>query len=97
MIPILPTPHLPARTGSWRVRRPVLLEERCRGCLLCWLFCPEGSIRREGKGVRLLLDYCKGCGICARECLHGALVMEEEARLRREALWAGREKDARLP
>lgn len=79
MIPVLPTPHLSSRTGAWRVLRPVLESEKCNRCLLCWLFCPEGSIRREKDSIRIDLDYCKGCGICARECPRKALRMVEEA------------------
>lgn len=35
------------KTGDWRVMRPILDSEKCRGdgaCLLCWLYCPEASI-----------------------------------------------------
>ncbi|MGI9952414.1 4Fe-4S binding protein [Moorellaceae bacterium AZ2] len=78
MIPNLPTPHLKFRTGSWRTARPVLQAGRCTNCLICWLFCPEGCIRR-GKGyISIDLDYCKGCGICVRECPRQALKLVEE-------------------
>ncbi|HBT46870.1 MAG TPA: hypothetical protein DEA73_03155 [Peptococcaceae bacterium] len=79
MIPNLPTPHLKFRTGSWRTVRPVLQADKCNNCLLCWLFCPEGSIRRGQGHVTIDLDYCKGCGICAHECPRHALQMAEEA------------------
>jgi len=79
--PNILTPHIIARTGSWRIQRPVLDPEKCNNCLICWLFCPEGSIRR-GKGcVSIDLAFCKGCGICARECPRQALRMVDEALL----------------
>lgn len=67
------------RTGSWRVFRPVLDENKCVRCLRCWIFCPESSITRlDDDSVRIDYDYCKGCGICARECPAKAIRMERE-------------------
>ncbi|SMB99287.1 pyruvate ferredoxin oxidoreductase gamma subunit [Thermanaeromonas toyohensis ToBE] len=79
--PNIPTPHLIARTGSWRVQRPVLDPGKCNNCLICWLFCPEGSIQRGEGCVSIDLAFCKGCGICVRECPHQALRMVDEALL----------------
>jgi pyruvate ferredoxin oxidoreductase delta subunit len=63
-------------TGTWRTSRPVLIPEKCSGCLLCWIFCPEGVIGKEDRSI----DYelCKGCGICAEECPKKAIIMEKE-------------------
>lgn len=67
------------KTGSWRVYRPKLEKEKCVKCLRCWIFCPEGSIKREKDGtVSINYDYCKGCGICASECKVKAITMERE-------------------
>ena len=67
------------KTGSWRVYRPKLEKEKCVKCLRCWIFCPEGSIKREKDGtVNINYDYCKGCGICASECKVKAITMERE-------------------
>jgi pyruvate ferredoxin oxidoreductase delta subunit len=63
-------------TGTWRTRRPVLLPEKCTGCLLCWLYCPEGVIAKADRAIDL--NYCKGCGICARECPVHAIEMVKE-------------------
>lgn len=79
--PNIPTPHLIARTGSWRVQRPVLDPGKCNNCLICWLFCPEGSIQRGERWVSIDLAFCKGCGICVRECPRQAIHMVDEALL----------------
>ncbi len=70
-------------TGDWRERRPLLDLTRCVHCLLCWLYCPDTSIRVEnGRVVGINLDYCKGCGVCAAVCppTAAAISMVEEAR-----------------
>ena len=64
------------KTGAWRSVRPVVLTDKCTGCSLCWLYCPEGCIAREN--VKINYTYCKGCGICAEECPAKAIVMERE-------------------
>ncbi|MCL6451989.1 MAG: 4Fe-4S binding protein [Acetobacteraceae bacterium] len=56
-------------TGDWRSQRPVWSRERCTGCLLCWVYCPDGAVMVEGgKVVGIDYKHCKGCGICAHEC-----------------------------
>ncbi|KKM10035.1 hypothetical protein SY88_15420 [Clostridiales bacterium PH28_bin88] len=76
--PNFPGGLLTYQTGTWRVFRPVLSEEKCSGCLLCWVFCPEGTISRLDKEIRINYDYCKGCGICAEECPRSAISMVKE-------------------
>jgi pyruvate ferredoxin oxidoreductase delta subunit len=69
------------KTGDWRSSKPVWNWEKCTKCGLCWLFCPDASIRQRDDGFyEADLDYCKGCGICARECKPGAISMVEEER-----------------
>ena len=63
------------KTGSWRIFMPVLDEEKCNKCLLCWIFCPEACISKD---IVINYDYCKGCGICAEECPRKAIVMVKE-------------------
>lgn len=70
--------HHPNATGSWRIFKPVLNEERCKNCLLCWIFCPEAVIVRKEKTVEITYDFCKGCGICANECPTKAIEMVKE-------------------
>ncbi len=67
------------KTGSWRSQRPVWSREKCRQCLLCWIYCPDSAIMvKDGKVVGNDYDYCKGCGICASICPAKAIVMEKE-------------------
>ena len=67
------------KTGSWRVFRPILDKTKCVKCLRCWIFCPEGSIKREKDGtVSIDYEYCKGCGVCSTECTVKAIMMERE-------------------
>jgi pyruvate ferredoxin oxidoreductase delta subunit len=63
-------------TGSWRISRPIVNPEKCNGCLLCWLFCPEAVISREDRSIDY--DFCKGCGICEAECPKQAITMVKE-------------------
>lgn len=57
------------QTGSWRTQRPIFNAEACTNCLLCWINCPDGSIRiRDGKVSGIDENHCKGCGICAQVC-----------------------------
>jgi len=57
------------QTGGWRTFRPVMDWNKCTHCLMCWLYCPDGSVLvKEGKVTGFDLDHCKGCGICAEVC-----------------------------
>ena len=73
------------QTGSWRTFAPVWIEENCIHCMLCWLYCPDTSVKAsDGKRGGFDYDFCKGCGICALECPgrkgQKAIVMEEGAK-----------------
>ena len=58
--------------------RVEIREERCKGCLLCTLVCPEHMLTQSDRmnaagykvvGVRDdLREACKGCGFCAEIC-----------------------------
>lgn len=67
-------------TGDWRAFRPIVDNDKCVYCLLCWIFCPDAAVSRNDESVDILYDYCKGCGICANECPVGAIEMIEEKR-----------------
>ncbi|MBN1367931.1 MAG: 4Fe-4S binding protein [Dehalococcoidales bacterium] len=67
------------RTGAWRSQRPETDTKKCIKCGLCYIFCPEGCIKRDEQGYfKADLYHCKGCGICAKECWPKAITMLEE-------------------
>ncbi len=80
------------KTGDWRVFKPVINQDACIRCLLCWVYCPDGVIHildepyisSKGKrwDVTLQIDYdhCKGCGICVEECPVDAIDFVEEVK-----------------
>lgn len=69
-IPIsLPIEGNMGETGDWRTFRPVIDQENCNKCGICWMYCPEAVIEKKEDGhFEINLLYCKGCGICAKEC-----------------------------
>ena len=72
-------------TGGWRSRRPILNRDKCNNCMICWVYCPDGTILVE-KSVMTGFDlkHCKGCGICAQECPREAITMIDESKAREE-------------
>ncbi|MBP2143036.1 pyruvate ferredoxin oxidoreductase delta subunit [Methanococcus voltae] len=57
------------KTGSWRVFKPILDNDKCIKCENCYIFCPEGCIQPDENGdFKIDYDYCKGCLICEEEC-----------------------------
>lgn len=74
-------PNTPLRkTGDWRVLRPVIDQERCTHCWICFVNCPDGAITLGAEDAPQI-DYgvCKGCLICAEECPIEAIKTPREA------------------
>jgi pyruvate ferredoxin oxidoreductase delta subunit len=68
-------------TGSWRNVRPIIHNEECIKCGICWKYCPDMSISEDAEGFPVVdLVYCKGCGVCAAECPTDCIEMVEEVR-----------------
>ena len=68
-------------SGGWRSQRPIIDNDKCNKCGLCYIYCPDAAILQEEDGYyEVNLYYCKGCGICAKECPRDAITMiaEEE-------------------
>jgi pyruvate ferredoxin oxidoreductase delta subunit len=70
------------KTGFWRTLKPIRVEiEKCTKCDLCWIFCPDGVIKRPkniNEDYTIDYEYCKGCGICAEVCPHKVIKMVTE-------------------
>jgi pyruvate ferredoxin oxidoreductase delta subunit len=71
-------------TGTWRTLRPIVDEEKCVGCGLCEMYCPEASVKIVNRKAVIDYDYCKGCGVCANECPQDAIQMSSEIQARGE-------------
>ncbi len=64
-------------SGDWRTFKPEFDHDKCIGCMLCFLYCPDNAITLDEnmKIVSIDYDHCKGCGICAHECKVNAIKM----------------------
>ena len=71
---------LVSKNAGWRNIRPVVSKEKCKGCLQCYLYCPDGVISKDAESGKIKIDYdfCKGCGICAKICKFEAISIEAE-------------------
>ncbi|NPA97048.1 MAG: 4Fe-4S dicluster domain-containing protein [Crenarchaeota archaeon] len=66
-------------TGTWRIMKPVIHEDKCVKCGMCWLYCPENVVSWEpGRVPSIDMTYCKGCGVCASVCPRKAIEMVVE-------------------
>ena len=65
--------------ADWRTFRPVVDSEKCTGCRMCWVYCPEHCIEMVDDKSVIEYAYCKGCGICVEECPVGAIEMKTES------------------
>ncbi|MDA3779095.1 MAG: 4Fe-4S binding protein [Bacteroidales bacterium] len=70
--------HLFEVNAGWRTFRPVLDNDICTNCLVCYMVCPDGVIFKSDNKVDIDYDYCKGCGVCANECKFDAIKMVKE-------------------
>ncbi|HDO21105.1 MAG: 4Fe-4S binding protein [archaeon GB-1867-097] len=66
------------KTGDWKTFKPVIDQNKCIKCLICWISCPDMAIQWNGEKVVENYDYCKGCGICANVCPVKAIKMVKE-------------------
>lgn len=82
-----PAGWLAETNAGWRLKRPVIDAAACTGCLQCYLYCPDGAIRKthaqEGAPVFVDLDFCKGCGICKTVCAFASIAMVDEGQAKK--------------
>ena len=71
-----PAGHLVNPNSGYRTFAPKFHHEQC---ILCFIYCPEGAICKDGEQLTVDMDYCKGCGICAHECPKKCIEMGKEA------------------
>ncbi len=57
-----------------------LQEEKCTGCKLCIMSCPDPNVIAfvvERRIVRIDEGRCKGCGLCVSVCPKDALTVSQ--------------------
>jgi 2-oxoacid:acceptor oxidoreductase gamma subunit (pyruvate/2-ketoisovalerate family)/2-oxoacid:acceptor oxidoreductase delta subunit (pyruvate/2-ketoisovalerate family) len=64
--------------AGWRTFRPVWNYDKCTGCRMCWIFCPDNAIDWVNERPVWSYDKCKGCGICVEECPTKAIEFKRE-------------------
>ena len=68
-----------AKTGSWRLLRPEIISEKCKGCWwICSTFCPDSAIEVVDGTPHIQYDHCKGCMICMAQCSARAIIAVDE-------------------
>ena len=68
--------HKHCPTGNCKaLTRPVIIEEKCKGCTVCGRKCPVGAIEGERKQPHHINpEVCINCGACLETCKFGAIV-----------------------
>lgn len=66
------------KNAGFRTSRPVIDNEKCVKCMMCYLVCPEGTVYKDNDKLTIDYDFCKGCGICVKECKPKAMKMIPE-------------------
>lgn len=67
------------RNAGFRTSKPIIDNDKCVKCMMCYLLCPEGAVYKDGDKLAIDYDFCKGCGICEQECKPKVIKMVPEA------------------
>ena len=67
------------KTGAWRLRRPMIDTNLCKGCWwICSTFCPDSAITAKDGRPHIDYGHCKGCMICMVQCSAHAITLMDE-------------------
>ena len=74
-----------SKSESKKKYKVTIIKDRCKGCKLCVLFCPSGTLEMSqeinSKGYILPkvvdISKCKGCNLCFKYCPDFAIYCEE--------------------
>lgn len=67
------------QTGTWRLLRPQIDFEKCKGCWwVCSTFCPDSAIEVIDGRPEIQYDHCKGCMVCMVQCSARAIYPMDE-------------------
>ena len=68
-----------AQTGTWRLVRPQIDADKCKGCWwVCSTYCPDSAIEVVDNKPHIQYDHCKGCMVCMVQCSAGAISQVDE-------------------
>jgi len=76
--PGCPSAQLVEGHAGWRTFRPIINQEKCTACWLCYLLCPDAAIFKNNNKATINYSFCKGCGVCAKACPMNAIDMAKE-------------------
>lgn len=68
------------KNAGWRIDTPIIDSDKCRNCLECYLYCPDGCIYKIEKSVAIDYDFCKGCLICQAVCPFKAISLKGDTK-----------------
>jgi Pyruvate/2-oxoacid:ferredoxin oxidoreductase delta subunit len=61
---------------TWAAGQPVVVTERCNGCVVCAVSCPYRAIEMVERLAVIDLDLCERCGLCLTRCRRDAIAWE---------------------
>jgi len=67
------------KSGTLRILKPLIINDKCTKCRLCIASCPHDCIRLGAKEYPVI-DYniCTGCLVCFRVCPYNAIGEERD-------------------
>lgn len=53
-----------------------IVQDNCKGCNLCVMLCPTGSLKVQDNKIKCTSETCTGCQVCEKSCVSGGLVIK---------------------